>query len=429
MIILKFLVSLLVTFGAIGAYAQNTCDIALYTEAEAKELYLHLKRNDSKSLTLETDRERGMLIHHLRNLAQGRPLLIFTDASYSQASGVVTMMKVLQEIESRFGIKVRIVVPEDFKRVLKTSYQNLVFAFPREQEVLNILEQENPFAVHIMVEGTLGRKVKSVLSKKGLPYTTAYHTDFPKYLASMVPIPVFKDVLSRVAYRVLRQFHRSSQGIMVPTDTMMKGLEENGFADLETRKWSHGVDLVKFSPDLRDEHIYAGLQRPISLFVGRVAPEKNIETFLRMKNPGTKVVVGDGPQLESFRKKYPDVVFLGRRPHAEVPKYFASADVFVFPSLTDTFGLVLLEAAASGTPVLAFDWQGPRDAITSPLAGHLVEHHLKDSEADIKNLEKGFEKALSLDRQEVRNYAENHSWEISLLEFLYFLSPIPEAGR
>lgn len=406
------------------APAQESCSYALLNGAQkAESFYNKLRTEDKASLNLKSFEERDLLLDHLRNVAQDRPILIFTDASFSQTSGVVIMMKVLKEIESRFGLKVRLVVPEDFKHVIKTKYQDLVFALASEKEINTILQNENPFAVHVMVEGSLGRKVRGVLMKKNIPFTSAYHTDFPKIVSSTVNIPLVRDALRKLTYRILKGFHKPSQGIMVPTKTMKEELEKNGFDDLELRNWSHGVDIVKFDPKFRNEALYKDLPRPISLFVGRVAPEKNLEAFLAMKTPGTKVIIGDGPSRADLQAKYPDVVFLGRMPHEQLPSYFASADLFVFTSLSDTFGLVLLEAAASGTPVLAFNYQGPKDAVASPKASVLVEV-TKDPQQNVKNLEAGFNKALNLDREGVRQYAEEHSWETSLLEFLYFLNPI-----
>lgn len=416
-----FVASFLVSLAAFG---QNLCaEVLSGLDQQATVFYEELKAKDPATLKLKSEQEKDLFLRHLHDVAQGRPILIFTDASFSQTSGVVTMMKIFQEVEARFGLKLKLVVPEDFKYIIKTKYQGLVFALPSEKEINTIIERENPFAIHIMVEGSVGSKVRKVLKKQNVPFTTAYHTDFPKIVSSTVRIPLVRDVLKRLTYRVLKSFHRPSQGVMVPTLTMKEELVKNGFDDIELRNWSHGVDIVKFDPSYRNENVFKELPRPISLFVGRVAPEKNIEAFLAMNTPGTKVVIGEGPSKEALQKKYPDAVFLGKLPHSELPQYFASSDVFVFTSLTDTFGLVLLEAAASGTPVLAFDVQGPKDAINSPKAGVLVKHEPK-FEDGVRSLEEGFQKALNLDRQEVRGYAEEHSWDTSLLEFLYFLNPL-----
>lgn len=407
-----------------SAFSQQKCqEVFNVSDAQALAFYDMLKSKDPSTLLAKTEYEKDVLLTHLRNVANGRPILIFTDASFSQASGVVTMMKVFQEIEAKFGIKLRLVMPEDFKRQLKINYQDMVLSFPTKGEVETILKEQNPFAVHIMVEGTVGKKVRKVLLKNKVPFTSAYHTDFPKYVSSTVNIPLVKDVLRRMTYRMLKGFHKPSEGVMVPTQTMKEELVKNGFDDVELRNWSHGVDIVKFDPSYRSEDTYAGLKRPISLYVGRVAPEKNLEAFLAMKTPGTKVIIGDGPSRAELQQKYPDTVFLGRKPHEQLPEFFASSDVFVFTSLTDTFGLVLLEAAASGTPVLAFNVQGPKDAISSQTAGVLVKHDA-DFATSVRSLEEGFNASVNLNREGVRKYAEEHSWETSLLEFLYFLKPL-----
>jgi glycosyltransferase involved in cell wall biosynthesis len=412
------------SFFAGGAFAQEICgDLFNVSDAQAQAYYDFLKAKDPSTLLAKTEIEKDVLLTHLRNAANGRPLIIFTDGSFSQASGVVTVMKIFQEIESRFGIKIKLVVPGDFKRVLKIDYQDTILGFPSTKEVTDIIKEQNPFAVHIMVEGTVGKKVRKVLLKNKIPFTSAYHTDFPKYVSSTINVPILKDILKRLTYRLLKGFHKPSEGVMVPTQTMKEELIKNGFDDIELRNWSHGVDIVKFDPSYRSEDTYAGLKRPISLYVGRIAPEKNLDAFLAMKTPGTKVVIGDGPSRAELALKYPDAVFLGRKPHEQLPEFFASSDVFVFTSLTDTFGLVLLEAAASGTPVLAFNVQGPKDAISSPTAGVLVKHD-NDFATSVRSLEVGFNAAVNLNREGVRQYAEEHSWETSLLEFLYFLKPL-----
>jgi glycosyltransferase involved in cell wall biosynthesis len=418
--------SLLLSLSLFGgtAFSQERCqEVFDVSDAQALAYYDLLKAKDPSTLLAKTEYDKDVLLTHLRKVANGRPILIFTDGSFSQASGVVTVMKIFQEIETRFGIKLKLVVPGDFKRVLKVNYQDTILGFPSTKEVNAILKEQNPFAVHIMVEGTVGKKVRSVLLKNKIPFTSAYHTDFPKYVSSTVNIPILKDVLKRLTYRLLKGFHKPSEGVMVPTQTMKEELVKNGFEDSELRNWSHGVDIVKFDPSYRSEETYAGLKRPISLYVGRVAPEKNLEAFLAMKTPGTKVIIGDGPSRAALQEKYPDTVFLGRKPHEQLPEFFASSDVFVFPSLTDTFGLVLLEAAASGTPVLAFNVQGPKDAISSQNAGVLVKHDA-DFAASVRSLEQGFNASVNLNRDGVRKYAEEHSWETSLLEFLFFLKPL-----
>jgi glycosyltransferase involved in cell wall biosynthesis len=186
------------------------------------------------------------------------------------------------------------------------------------------------------------------------------------------------------------------------------------------------VDPELFNPSKADPKIYEGLPRPISLFVGRVSVEKNIEDFLKMQIPGTKVVGGAGPELEMLKKKYPEVVFLGRKNYEDLPKYYASADLFVFPALSDTFGLVQLEANAAGLPVVAYKVQGPVDVITSPKAGVLADYKKGSNQENVRNLEEAWDQARKISRKDARSFAEDHTWEQSTLEFMWFLSRLPK---
>jgi glycosyltransferase involved in cell wall biosynthesis len=368
-----------------------------------------------------------------RQAKEERKILVFTDATYSQSSGVVTVMKVLKDrVKALTDMDVVFVTPDDLRWKLDVGFQDLSVSFALRSEIENFIRKHNPVAVHVMVEGPLGWRVRNHLKEHRIPFTTAYHTDFPKYAAGYVAkagLGFAAPLVERWGYRILRQFHKPSDGIMVPTPRMAQVLLDHGFSPGDLRYWSHGVYLDRFNPSWRDRGaVYSGMERPISLYVGRIAPEKNLETFLRLPVPGTKVVIGKGPDAERLKKMFPEVRFLGVKDNAtELPMYFAQADVFVFPSLTDTLGLVNYESLASGTPVVAFEVQGPADTIRDPRVGVLVEHRPRDFHGDVERLADGWHRALALSREDAREYAEQNTWDQSVIEFLYFLSPLPVA--
>ena len=245
------------------------------------------------------------------------------------------------------------------------------------------------------------------------PFTTSYHTRFPEYVRARLPF-----VSIRAGYAFMRWFHNAGGRLMVTTPTMRDDLAKRGFKNITP--WARGVDTELFHPSKRgiDGGVYKDLEGPIHLYVGRVAVEKNLRTFLDLDLPGTKVVVGDGPQRETLVKAYPDVVFPGVKFDEELARHFADADVFVFPSLTDTFGLVILEAMATGTPVAAFLAPGPKDLIPGSGAGFVGD----DLRASILS-------CLDLDRPTVRLYAERFSWRACAEEFLRNLEVPPQTER
>jgi glycosyltransferase involved in cell wall biosynthesis len=305
----------------------------------------------------------------------------------------------------------------------------LILSYLSLAKFKSIMKETDPQAVHIMVEEPMGLAARHYLRLFKIPFTTAYHTMFPEYFrdtaAKYVPAKV-AEWIRQVANAAYRTFHSASEGVMVPTQSMATALKKGGYDPAEIRYWSHGVDTDLFRPEAADPNLYAGLQRPISIFAGRVAVEKNIEDFLKMHVPGTKVVVGEGPELASLKAKYPEVVFLGRKNYEDLPKYYASADTFVFPSVTDTFGLVQLEANATGVPVVAYAVTGPVDVITSPKQGVLAPFKADDPEANVKNLEAAWQQSQSLTRAGAREIAEQKTWERSTLEFLWFLARLPK---
>jgi glycosyltransferase involved in cell wall biosynthesis len=265
--------------------------------------------------------------------------------------------------------------------------------------VFRQIEAAEADAIHIATEGPLGIMARRWCRKNGVPFSTAYHTQFPEYLRARLPVPL------RISYRFLRWFHGAARYCLVGTPHLKELLEQRGFTNAVI--WTKGVDTELFHPDKRQKPDYPA---PVFLYVGRVAVEKNIRAFLDLELPGTKLVVGSGPSLERLRAEYPETVFTGPKQGEELARTFAAADAFVFPSRTDTFGLVLLEALASGTPVAAFPVTGPIDVIGDAPVGVLDE--------DLKAAALG---ALKVDRVACRAYAERFSWAASTDQFLEYL--------
>ena len=343
-------------------------------------------------------------------------ILIVTDAWTPQVNGVVrTLQRVTAECEA-MGHRVEIIAPSDgFFTIPLPSYSEIRLALGAKREIERRIRAFEPDAIHIATEGTLGWAARSICMKWDWPFTTSYHTQFPEYVNARAPfIPV------SAGYWVMRRFHRFSGRVMVATQTMRSTLEGRRFRNIVA--WTRGVDTELFHPRLRDVDTgpYAGMERPIWLNVGRVAVEKNIEAFLKLDLPGTKIVVGDGPQRDELVTAYPDAHFLGAKFGDELARLFADADVFVFPSLTDTFGLVILEAMATGTPVAAYPAPGPADIIPGSNAGVISE-----------DLEAAAKACLDIDRDVARAYAERFSWRSCAQEFLRNLEvpPLPSRRR
>ncbi len=336
-------------------------------------------------------------------------ILLATDAWDPQVNGVVTTLKrTIAECE-KLGHEFKIVDYNQFKTISWPDYPEVKLALGCYEEVREIIQDYEPDAIHIATEGPVGFAARRVCQEWKLPFTTSYHTKFPEYVAARLPIPL------SVGYAIMRWFHKPSGRVMVATPTLQHDLESRGFRNISP--WTRGVDTELFRPGLT-EPTFAGLQRPIMAYVGRVAVEKNIEAFLKVDRPGTKVIVGGGPQLEELRVKYPEAKFLGPRFGDELAQVYSDADVFVFPSLTDTFGLVIIEAMAAGTPVAAFPAHGPIDLIPGSNAGAIND-----------DLSVAITEALTLDRKDVRAYAEKFSWRACAEEFIRNLQPYPEPAK
>lgn len=331
-------------------------------------------------------------------------ILIVTDAWHPQVNGVVrTLDTVGQELRA-MGHQVEIVGPDRFSTVPLPTYPEIRLAVNPRPVLRRLLDALAPDAVHIATEGPLGLAARGLCLERGMAFTTAYHTRFPEYLRDRAPVPL------GLTYALIRRFHAPAQAVMVATAAMEATLTARGFRNL--RRWSRGVDTALFRP--RTTGLYDHLPRPIFAHVGRIAVEKNVEAFLRLALPGTKVLVGDGPQRAELESRHPDAVFLGPRYGDDLATHYAAADVLVFPSRTDTFGLVMLEAMASGVPVAAFPVPGPLDVIGGSAAGVMDD-----------DLRAACLAALDIPRALCRDHALGFSWRASAEQFLANLSPLP----
>ncbi len=339
-------------------------------------------------------------------------ILLATDAWEPQVNGVVrTLTRTVAECRA-MGHQIEVVSPDQFKTFPLPTYPEIKLAMGAYEPVQERFKSFEPEAIHIATEGPIGLAARRICMEWKLPFTTSYHTRFPEYVSARLPVPL------SAGYAYMRWFHKPSGRLMVATPTMAKELTLQGFRNISP--WTRGVDTDVFKPGL--EPVFQGLARPVFLYVGRVAVEKNIEAFLAVDLPGTKVVVGDGPQREELTVKYPEARFVGAKFGDELARYFSDADVFVFPSLTDTFGLVILEAMAAGTPVAAFSAPGPIDIIPGSNAGVLAP-------GETEGLAQACLACLKLDRAQVRAYAERFSWRAAAEEFVRNLQPYPELEK
>ncbi|MEM9630932.1 MAG: glycosyltransferase family 1 protein [Pseudomonadota bacterium] len=325
-------------------------------------------------------------------------ILIVTDAWHPQINGVVrSLERTAEELEAN-GTRVEFLTPQIFKTLPCPTYPEIRLSLTHRGIVRRKIEEFDCDHLHIATEGPLGLLAASTAQKAGQPFTTSYHTRFPEYVSARLPIPL------SWSYSWLRRFHNSGNGCMVATRSLEQDLRERGFNNL--MRWSRGVDEELFKP-YEGRVLPDNLPRPIFMYVGRVAVEKNIKAFLDLQLPGTKVVVGGGPQLETLRREYSDAHFTGAKVGEDLARHYSDADVFVFPSLTDTFGNVLLEALACGVPVAAFPVMGPVDVIGDTGAGVLSE-----------DLREAAEAALDIPRDHCRKIAMNYTWAASAQQFL-----------
>ena len=331
--------------------------------------------------------------------AAGTPplrILIVTDAWEPQVNGVVRTLKTTIAQLRAMGQEVDVVEPNAFRTIPCPTYPEIRLSLRPRARILQRITAFMPDVVHVATEGPLGQAARRLAQRLDIPLTTAYHTRFPEYVQARFRVPL------AWTYAYLRRFHNSGRAVLVPTPVVQRDLQERGFRNV--RLWSRGVDHHMFYP--REGERLAG-DPPIFLYVGRVAVEKNIDAFLQLDLPGTKWVVGEGPELERIRKQYPDVRFLGVLTQDELAKVYSGADVFVFPSKTDTFGLVLIEALACGCPVAAYPVTGPLDVIGDSPAGVL--------DNDLKAACLG---ALKIPREAALAHARKFTWEAASRQFL-----------
>jgi glycosyltransferase involved in cell wall biosynthesis len=331
-------------------------------------------------------------------------VLVATDAWHPQVNGVVRTLAMMAEAAKAFGDEVSFLTPQSFRTFAMPSYPDLRLALPGPAKTAQLIAEARPDSIHIATEGPIGLLVRRYCRKHGLAFTTSFHTRFPEYISARLPIP------ESWIWAALRRFHGPSQAVMAATPALATELRARGFRNVVL--WPRGVDAKLFHP----RQVDLGLPRPVFVCVGRVAVEKNLEAFLALDLPGTKLIVGDGPARAQLSRKYPQAVFLGARQGEELAQAYAGSDVFVFPSRTDTFGLVLLEALASGLPVAAFPVTGPRDVIGSAPVGVLDE-----------DLRAACLQALTIAPQACLEFAAKHTWEASARAFVDQMADIRHA--
>ena len=333
-------------------------------------------------------------------------ILIVSDAWHPQVNGVVRTLSMLAAELHGMGHAVEVLGPDRFATIELPTYRTIKLALLPGRQLAAMIEAFRPEALHVATEGPLGWAARRWAMRRGVPFSTSFHTRFPEYLHARTRIPL------GLGYALLRRFHNRGGATLVAAGSLRRELAGRGFA--QVRPWTRGVDLGRFRPDGGDP--FDGLPRPVFLYVGRIAIEKNLEAFLRLDLPGTKVLVGDGPQREALQRAHPDARFCGERHGAALTQSYAAADVFVFPSLTDTFGLVLLESLACGTPIAAHPVTGPADILEGAPAG------VGALDADLRAAAL---RALSGDRAACRQHAERFSWRACAETFLEGLLRLP----
>ncbi|HYM30610.1 MAG TPA: glycosyltransferase family 1 protein [Candidatus Cybelea sp.] len=329
-------------------------------------------------------------------------VVIVTDAWHPQVNGVVRTLDTIGKELRELGHAIRYVTPDQFAGFACPTYPEIRLCYGVRRKLARMIDAFQPCAIHIATEGPLGFAARRYCTRRRIAFTTAYHTRFPEYVHARFRIP------ASLTYALLRWFHGRSARVMTATESLRADLAGRGFRNLAC--WNRGVDIDLFQP--RDK-AFLRLPRPVFLYVGRVAVEKNIEDFLDLDLPGSKLVVGDGPQLNALRRRFPDAHFVGAMHGEDLARFYAASDVFVFPSRTDTFGLVLLEALASGLPVAAYPVTGPQDVLGSAGVGVLAH-----------NLGEAARRALAIPSDECRRFALQFSWRASAEQFLRNLQPV-----
>jgi 1,2-diacylglycerol 3-alpha-glucosyltransferase/glucuronosyltransferase len=322
-------------------------------------------------------------------------VLVATDAWHPQVNGVVRTYERLAVEASKLGFEISFLAPSDFRTLPCPTYPEIRLALAGPRAVAAHIEKARPDFIHIATEGAIGLMTRRYCRKTKWPFTTSYHTRFPEYVSARLPVP------ESWCYALQRRFHNGAAGTFVATQSVENDLKARGFERL--MRWSRGVDTELFRP----RKVRRFGKKPVFLYVGRMAVEKNVKAFLDVDLPGRKVLVGGGPQAAELEQRYPHALFTGPMGGEDLALAYASADVFVFPSLTDTFGLVLLEALASGVPVAAFPASGPMDVLSEPDVG-VMDWDLRAALLH----------ALTLDRHAARAHALRYSWENSAKQFI-----------
>ena len=321
-------------------------------------------------------------------------VLVATDAWHPQVNGVVRTYERLAIEASKLDFEIVFLTPADFYTLPCPTYPEIRLSLAGPGAIAAHVAKAKPDFIHIATEGPIGLMTRRYCRKTKWPFTTSYHTRFPEYVSARLPIP------ESWCYALQRRFHNGAAGTFVATQSIEDDLHARGFERL--MRWSRGVDTELFRP----RKVRRFGEKPVFLYVGRIAVEKNIKAFLDVDLPGRKVLVGSGPQAAELERQYPQVLFAGPMEGEELARAYASADIFVFPSLTDTFGLVLLEALASGLPVAAFPVQGPRDVFAGSGAAVLDE-----------DLRSAALQALRIPREICLELAGRHSWQASASQF------------
>jgi glycosyltransferase involved in cell wall biosynthesis len=338
-------------------------------------------------------------------------ILVATDAWHPQVNGVVRTLNHVAREARALDADLEFLSPDAFWTLPMPGYPEIRLALPGPGDIERRIAGVRPDAIHIATEGPLGHAVRRVCLRRGVPFTSSFHTRFPDYLAGRLPVP--ERWTCDIAWSWLRRFHAPAAAVLAATPTLVRELGSRGFDHVKL--WSRGVDATLFHPRKGTE---LNLPRPVFLTVGRLAVEKNLEAFLKLHLPGTKVVVGDGPARASLAKAFPDAVFLGAQQGEALAAIYAAADVFVFPSRTDTFGLVLLEALASGVPVAGFPAAAPRDVIGEAPVGVLDE-----------DLQRACLGALDCSSADCRDFALRLTWQASAQIFLDHVVAATQAAR
>jgi glycosyltransferase involved in cell wall biosynthesis len=340
-------------------------------------------------------------------------ILTVTDAWHPQVNGVVRTIEATNRELVLAGHAAEVLSPLSFRTIACPGYPEIRLSLLPYRRLARLIDAARPDAVHIATEGPLGAAARRYCLRRRIPFTTAYHTRFPQYLKAMYGIP------EAWVYRFLRGFHGRAHCLLTPTPHVERELAEWGITNIG--RWTRGVDLDVFHPVAEPSPLVQGLPRPLFLCVGRVSVEKNIDAFLDLDLPGTKIVAGVGPELDLLKRRHPEVRFLGVLSREALAQLYSSVDVFVFPSRTDTFGLVMLEALACGTPVAAFPVQGPLDVVGGSGVAVLDE-----------DLRKAALAALRIDRALCRRHAERFSWKAATQQFIELQAardPAADAAR